>query len=482
MFNPRFAQLFRTIPFILIGFVFLIDFTYGLFHPAITAVLIFCICVCSFPVRIKRSTPLYTLHDTNFILILQIPLLILCLFAQHFYSDDVLRHVHDGFYLLQGVDIYRFTPLDLGNQLEPNHPFLGSIYFPLTQIMAALGAMVSTHYGFMILFLLVIGLASLYVTTSRHDSTRRSYLLFLSLPFFWISALSFHGDFFAFVLILLAWSFYKQRMLFFAGIVLGLLPGLKPEGVLWTLIIPVFCVVQLGGKKTISLALGILLSIGLISIPTILFIQRHPDSVTSFLETIHIYFTWYLNTNPIPDLLHFFLEWPVDESIRFWRWIAIPLFLSLGYLLSRFLLPQYLILREGLANKSVAKSTTASSCPYSAASTSSFLWKTIGILPGWRLDRAKSEPAILFFLLLTLAALFFFRGTWQPWYFLWIVAVLIWMRRIRLAWMLFSVLPLFYIPVSFYRAAGIFHPISFYFACLGFIGVFVSFYLTRKSK
>ncbi|MCB1310000.1 MAG: hypothetical protein KDK30_17555, partial [Leptospiraceae bacterium] len=59
-----------------------------------------------------------------------------------YFSDDAIRHIHDGHALLNGVDVYGVPPAERAAVLNrlPNHPELGTIYFPFTQLQALAGA------------------------------------------------------------------------------------------------------------------------------------------------------------------------------------------------------------------------------------------------------------------------------------------------------------------------------------------------------
>ena len=145
----------------------------------------------------------------------------LCILAPlpFYLVDDMIRHIHDGYYLLQGVDVYSIAPEKLPSILgqKPNHPHLATIYLPFTQMQAMLGATFSVSYGFRIIYIsiCVFLLWGIYKLTLAKDITFYLYIFFS--PAFLILLCSHHADVQGFLLasfigLWIKRSYYQQEL------------------------------------------------------------------------------------------------------------------------------------------------------------------------------------------------------------------------------------------------------------------------------
>ena len=127
--------------------------------------------------------------------------------------DDMIRHVHDGYYLLLGVDVYGIAPAKLGLVLKqaPNHPHLPTIYFPFTQAQAMLGSLFSVSHGFRILYVSVCTILVWGIYGLASDKERIFYLSIFFSPAFLIFLYSHHADVEGFLLVSFIGLWLKQN-------------------------------------------------------------------------------------------------------------------------------------------------------------------------------------------------------------------------------------------------------------------------------
>ncbi|MCR9144420.1 MAG: hypothetical protein NXI24_19435 [bacterium] len=387
-------------------------------------------------------------------------------FAPVYFSDDSVRHIHDGFYLLQGVDVYTTPPKSLPPFLDrlPNHPDVGTIYLPFTQLQAVVGAALHPRYGFLAVYYSVIfALLGLVWSRLRFGRERSIALAFIFSPAFLIPLAARHADVQGLLLVAAAVALLRTgdhaesqtnhddarppglrrdgifgRHALAAGL-LALAAGLKPEGLLWAgtvgLYVFVLCVNDsfsparrrglygfiVGGAVTGG---GLALFAWMVLFPT-------PDAWQSFMRTVALFTDWFAAYNPIlhaRETLYPDVERPALLGI----YRREVLLLALLW----FLLPMHRFLRG----------------VHGQAGAAQFL---IGRL-----------------LVALLTASILSKGVWHPWYFLWLLPALWLTGRRRGAMFLAGALPLFYLPVIFLRATGEWWMPVFYGGVLAYAALF----------
>ena len=436
---------------------------------------------------------------------------LLCLFfsfawAPFYFSDDALRHIHDGHYLLSGVDIYQITPTDLEAVLEqtPNHPELGSIYLPLTQAQAMLGALFSVPHGFRFVYIFFCVLLLAFIWLFAESKQAYLYLSFCFSPCFLIFLASHHADLQGFLLIGLIGvglraCFTKSRpetlkacssfLYLGLGFLAALLPGLKPEGLVWFLYLSLYFLSKnyfyFGQRdkstkaKPLKKAIffwfsGAALALGLqiFFAAAVLFQSR--DSWLAFLETIRFFTDWFLAYNPILDLRTSMYE--QNTILRPDIFAHYRKQVCAAALLSFFLFPGLLLLSRKRKQAFRVKEKKSQICSEN-------------------LIECVTES----FLKLALCTLLILKGAWNPWYLLWLLPAL-WNYPnysdhgeetnepvSRCTHFLTAAIPLFYIPVVQLRAKGIWQMQDFYmaFVLMGlfwFMSLKISSFRSKRAK
>ncbi|MEQ9365746.1 MAG: hypothetical protein RIF32_15990 [Leptospirales bacterium] len=350
-------------------------------------------------------------------------------FAPVYFSDDSVRHIHDGYYLLQGVDVYTIPPKSLPPVLArlPNHPDLGTIYLPFTQLQAVAGAAVHAKYGFLAIYyavcLILIGVAWSRLRSGRE---RGIAALCLASPVFLIPLSARHADVQGLLLVCAALMLLRDAGAFhsdsrsfapgcaaWAGALLTLAAGLKPEGALWMGAVGSYLLAsawfgRVAWKTVLAFASGCAVVGSAQSIFAWRVLFPTAESWNSFMRTVALFTQWFAAYNPILDL---------RESLH--PGSPRPALLS-AYRREVMLLATLWAL---LPMAGVLRSTG------------------LAFLPG-RL------------LIAVLAASIVSKGVWHPWYFLWILPALALTGRGRGAFFVAGALPLFYLPVVFLRATG----------------------------
>lgn len=408
--------------------------------------------------------------------------------APLYFSDDALRHIHEGYYLLAGVDVYKTAPQELKAILaqSPNHPELGSLYLPLTQLQAMLGALFSVPQGFRFVYIFFCVLFMALTWLFGKGEGRSFYLNFYFSPPFLIFLASHHADLQGFLLLGLIGvglqaSFTKEAtnsflgrysfLYFGLGFLSALLPGLKAEGLVWLLYLSFYFLSKsyfhfsygaMFKKVSLLWLSGLILGLGLEGLFAWLFLFRSADSFFAFLETASFFTDWFLAYNPILDLRTFMYEEGLTLRPEIFAHYRRQIYLIA--LLSFFLLPGFLIL---------------------------YGKKECGL-------KGKKAPLQIYienllesFLKVSLFAFLAFKGVWHPWYFLWLLPAL-WAypdykgheKKNSIAFscarFLTALLPLFYIPIVQLRAKGIWQMQGFYIAFV-LIGIF-HFVFTKRRQ
>jgi len=370
--------------------------------------------------------------------------------AGFYFSDDALRHIYDGNLLLQGADVYRTAPRELGAfaGILPNHPELPTIYLPFTQLQAIAGALVSPRFGFLFIFHFLSGMTALAVYYFLRPKERAAWLFFLFSPYFLLVSSSHHADvqgFLFIALVLVGTRFLREQILagrfgreelrtcFLLGFFTGLPIGLKPEGGAWALffLFAFAFIVRLPEKKArLAFYSGFFAALAILGGTAFFILFPDLESLRSLGNTIRVFTGSFVAYNPFLVLLPRILDRPLEEIIGPYQ--GAVLFLAAGGLL-------FLGLR----------------------------------LTGWKNSSSSadaggrtSRPALA--LLWALASFLFFRGVWHPWYFLWLLPALLLLGKTRLLLGLVVCLPLFYLPVIELRASGVWDFNGFYFVFCGY--------------
>lgn len=372
--------------------------------------------------------------------------------AGFFFSDDALRHIVDGYHLLHGGDVYSVSARLLGPVAGflPNHPESATIYLPITQLQTILGTLISERYGFIIVYHLTIIGCSWWIHTLLKPHERPLFLLLLLSPIFLITSSSRHADVQGLLLILLlllllragVQSIYQtgkrvalrfRSMVFLAaGLVAGSLPGLKPEGILWSLaafLFVLFIPDPLGGERSGQRALSrrertffFLLGVaGVLLVQlsiSLIYMFPTPESRAGFLKTGGIYLNLFFAYNP-------FVFWRMNGNsvspypyIRDHRNDLIALVATIMVLI---------LLRLNTAGESPGERSSVRTRMYEYGK--------------WILAISTITAVMI-------------RGAWHPWYFLWILPALHLLERTRMAIIGLQILPLFYLAVVDLRFRG----------------------------
>lgn len=360
-------------------------------------------------------------------------------FTPLFFSDDALRHLYDGHYLWSGIDIYSIPPKDSYQVLDklPNHPELPSIYFPVTQIQAMAGSLLSKEHGFRIVYLgaCLILIYSILLCSRRREQT---FLIpvFCS-PWFLLTLSSHHADLQGLLLLILIGlklkrfhlllSKKRKGEMFLIAFLIGLLPGIKPEGIwflLWINFYILFIWIKEKNLSFIAWPIGLSLSLGLQILFAIQILFPSKESFFSFLETARFFTDWFLAYNPILDLRVNFYAPDAYRPHLFASWreevfsVAGLCFLILGgFYGGRFFTHPF----------------------FKAIPTS------------------KKQRIFVIALISGLLAMMFGRGSWNPWYFSWLFPVLLGAgilgkttknHSYLASHLLMAILIIFYVPVA----------------------------------
>ncbi|MCB1305951.1 MAG: hypothetical protein KDK37_16800, partial [Leptospiraceae bacterium] len=373
------------------------------------------------------------------------------------FSDDSLRHELDGYYILRNLPLYCMSPLELGSPgAVPNHPNLATIYLPGTQLLAFLGAL-STGYRSIFVITSLIMMAWLL-------RRRRMYSLLFAHPLLMIVFFSGHVDLTALLLCLIAVEIaLKQReattpnmrrvfLMIVPGVFWILACAMKPEALL--VLLPLIAIWLSSTRSRISAMAGF--CVGAFVTAGFLF-----------------YFTIY-------DLFHIgdierlgFFSTSEGSSLEFECFFYTAKIFSDYFVAYR---PDAMLLVDlGLSSSESIRLVRMIWLPAWALLTGWFTWSRI-LLGRQKIPGSEGSTAFLFLvrLSLELAAVlligyFLFRGSWQPWYFLWfLVALPLLQGSGGLRWALFalSLLLLFYLPVIKYRVDGSFDLSFFYMSFL----------------
>ena len=353
----------------------------------------------------------------------------LFIFAPFYFSDDSVRHIFDGVYLLRGVDVYTVPPIKLGalHGLMPNHPHLPTVYLPVTQAQAMLGALVSERYGFLLVYHLLCALMIAGIFHSANRDERKVFAGLVFSPFFLIASASRHADAQGLLLVLLCLlymraSFRFRRAAFALGFLAALLPGLKPEGAIWCAGLAMLMFFRTPGEvrfRTWSACLaGVAFAVLLQAMFARIFMFPTWASLEGFRSTAVFFSNWFTAYNPI-IALRSGLQPSLELVIREYRSTA--LLVLAGILTVFFIRIAWKARRNG------------------------------GGIPAWWASMGDSAPVML---LILLAGVIMSRAVWNPWYFLWCLPALFLVGRLRIAAGLLVILPLFYLPVIQLRAAG----------------------------
>ena len=439
---------------------------------------------------------------------------LLCIFfsfawAPFYFSDDALRHIHDGFYIARGADIYSKTPeaLEVPEaeepvEAKPTHPKLGSIYLPLTQAQALLGAWLPIKHGFrfVYIFFCVLLLAFLWLlekeprkdiekydeSPSENSRGALSKISFCLHPYFLIFLASHHADLQGFLLLLLVRAglelYFGKKipshpLCFCLAFCTGLLAGLKPEGMIWLIYLSlhflsksyfsssvregrpgIFWKASLFWFAGLTLALGLQLSFSLSFLfPSLL-------SFHAFQETALFFLNWFLAYNPILELRSFLYETEGIARPEIFSHYRKQVY-AVG-LLSFFLVPGLLLLHRKRARLILGRKGKTQL-------STELLTQTL--LSG--------------FLGIGLCVSIAMKGVWHPWYLLWLLPALWYFpdyKRsggslgLHIAHFLTGVIPLFYIPVVQLRMEGMWERQDFYGFYLALIAMGI-FYFFRKA-
>ncbi len=400
------------------------------------------------------------------------------IFTSFYFSDDALRHIHDGYYLLSNIDVYKIPPMELDsifNGKQPNHPDLGSIYFPVTQAQAVLGAFISKKYGFRFIYILFCLCLLCFIYSFSNKRLLSLWQEICLTPWFLIFIASHHTDLQGFLLLGVIGIFlrylktdvhskvYSWKASFAycgAGFLTGLLSGLKPEGGWYTLSLTVYVcfrhfflfryISKQGGKflvKSIFWLGGVFFAIFSQFLFAYSFLFPSKDSFFSFMETGHIFMNWFFAYNPILGVRIFLHERSENlrpEIFSFYREqiiIVAVLFVCL--------LPGIFFIKR--------------SQNYLSGLKAIFVKKNI------------SEGLFLSFFYSGLLLFIGIKGTWNPWYFLWLLAPLLGVISFqtikkkngvkkKVGLYLSTILPLFYLPVIFFRSGSLWQMQIFYIA------------------
>jgi hypothetical protein len=341
-------------------------------------------------------------------------------FTGFYFSDDSLRHLHDGFYLLRGIDIYLFPPaaLPVVVPTPDYHRMIGSVYFPVVQFMSMIGSLFSVSRGYVFVF---HGLCSLLfgILAMRIRGRVLSFFSrFVFSPAFVLIASGRHEDLLAAAIFFLSLTLHSRG----AGFFTGLLPFIKPDAAFLSL---------LTMRKNAAYLLAMIVSASCLLWFSFQFLVISDLTLPAFLSNLRFFADLYEGYNPLslPGPLFF---------VRIRPWIALAAFLA------------------GLV----------------------FIWRAASSGPSRRfvsILAATGAAGVLFS--------FALRGVWHPWYFCSAISALIFFKKRKLAQSSPPYLVLFYLPIADLRAGGGFHSGGFYVAVLGLLVLHLGHkFLTRRNS
>lgn len=422
-----------------------------------------------------------SLHATPLVLLIMAAAGAAFVFAPFYFSDDSVRHIHEGYYLRLGIDVYSIPPLVLPPLVEipPNYPWVGSVYFPATQALAWAGAGLSPRYGFLILYNLATLLALGVALVAFRPAERRFWTSRALAPIVWIAFASRHADLLGLALVLATLALLPASArrapergsrawqgglrLFAAGFFAAWAPGLKPEGSLWfayaawralDLFADEYADSRTGSRVRARAArLGLFLCGAAGPLVFQALFAAHAlwptdAAQTAFIRTVRDFADWFLAYNPIIDFREAFLGALRPEDLRIHRAQAA----AVGGLVVG-LWPAWWLLRRNPARFAGRR-----------------LRRLERILPG-RLAACALVGA--------LAVSIFSRGAWNPWYFLWMLPALRLAGLHHLERWLVRGLPLWYIPVFWLRYDSSWDMTLFYWIAGGYF--LLGFWLTNAK-
>lgn len=370
------------------------------------------------------------------------------IFAGFYFSDDSIRHIYDGVQILRGGAVYLEPPATLGKlgELMPNHPELATVYLPFTQFQSVLGALLHERYGFPIVYHLICALLLAYALRELPSRNRRVLVVLVLSPFFLIAASSRHSDLQGMLLVIASLILSERggrKRQFVAGALAGLLPCLKPIGLVWSVFL-FFDLMLRVGKRRRPWLVGFgtaLLTMGAFAA---LVLWRDQRTLFAFFDTVKHFGDWFVAYNPI-------------VLVR----------------LAQDVTEQKLIIQEVRREILVVLAVGLFLIPLAA--TARNVRGTLPSDPRRLLRRGLREALVWVLVLGTLAA-----AVWHPWYFLWWLPALIMTGRFRLAALLPGLLLLFYVPIPVLRAQGRWDYEMFVFAVVLYLSAW--FWLTRNRR
>lgn len=401
-------------------------------------------------------------------------------FAPFYFSDDSVRHIHEGYYLRLGVDVYSIPPFVLPPLVEipPNYPWVGSVYFPATQALAWAGAGLSPRYGFIILYNAATLSGFCVALYWFRPAERRFWASRALAPIIWITFASRHADLLGLAVVLASLALLPVSApvarraadvgspgwqgglrLFAAGFFAAWAPGLKPEGALWFGYAAWRApgIFDGGGAARPGAwahraALFFCGAAGPLAFQAAFaahVLWPTDASRAAFLRTVSDFADWFLAYNPIIDFREAFLGALRPDDLRIHR---VQVAAAGG--LALCLWPVWRLLRS-----------------------------EPGRFAGRRLRRIESIlPGRLaaFALVAALAVSILSRGAWNPWYFLWLLPALRLAGLHHLERWLARGLPLWYIPVFWLRFNDSWDMSLFYWIAGGFF--LLGFWLTNAKS
>lgn len=390
-----------------------------------------------------------------------IALLIVCgvsLLSFDFFSDDARRHLHDGFYLWRGFDVYSIPPAMFPEAPSgrANHDHFGSVYLPVTQALAMAGAFIAPQYGYLLLATIWLFFFAILAFVAGDGRQRRLIFGLAFAPGMLLIVSARHSDVLGMFAVLAAISLFERRGAASAaavGAIASLLVGLKPEGLVWAAYFLAQAVSGRAGddRKTRIVATASLLFPFLTGIGIQLVFARQalfPWELAwhSFLHTLQIFADYFVAYNPVVDWREWALGASRPQSLVSWRLQSVA-----GFALVVLIVPLL---------------------SHAAGRTPDLLaLKSLGDEV-----RQRIQALLPVWLVLAVAALILMRGAWNPWYFCWLLPALALARWTQALRIIGGLLPLFYLPVLYYRAGFGWQMSSFYVVLL--VALFLALWLT----
>lgn len=380
-----------------------------------------------------------------FVILLQF----LAIFMPPIMSDDVLRHIHDGYYLLQGVDVYSTAPELLPQiaSLMPNHSHLGSIYFPFTQTLAMLGSWVHIEFGYLIVFHIFCTAIIVFIYRNVNTGSSQWMLIFFT-PFMLFVVSGHHADYLGMLIVIAGLVIIKKKFIskhlelfysVFFGIIIVILPATKPEGFIWSLYLGFIFIQKKNIRHVIYTMIGLIPALLTLVYVSINFLWTNMNSLESFLSTARFFSEQFVAYNPIPDLLGYFFNLDHEQ----------------GILYSKFIMVTLITIPMGIFYIRAIKVKRFKTATLSRVWHGRFLYYTGKMILTWGL-------------LISILH----KGVWHPWYFLWLVPLMIERKRFQnMLWFGVIGLALFYLPVIDYRNSGQWNMNEFYLTIIIYLFV-----------